>query len=166
MRRAKVTAFINCGAYTTSALVMLDHSVYGVSGNYRNPCLWVDAYGVYTNTENNGPYRALGCELFVYAIERNLDLAAEALGMNKYDIRKINVLRKGDIDGHGQLVYNNGSDEAITAAAKFIEWDKAAHAPEGPGDMARDFPSAISSPPTARPAPRQTSPFSTTTRSR
>ena len=25
-----------------------------VSGNYRNPCLWVDAYGVYTNTENNG----------------------------------------------------------------------------------------------------------------
>ena len=128
----KVTAFINCGAYTTSALVMLDHSVYGVSGNYRNPCLWVDAYGVYTNTENNGPYRALGCELFVYAIERNLDLAAEALGIDKYDIRKINVLRKGDIDGHGQLVYNNGSDEAITAAAKFIEWDKPAHAPEGP----------------------------------
>lgn len=128
----KVTAYINCGAYTTSALVMLDHSVYGVSGNYRNPCLWVDAYGVYTNTENNGPYRALGCELFVYAIERNLDLAAEALGIDKYDIRKINVLRKGDIDGHGQLVYNNGSDEAITAAAKFIEWDKPAHAPEGP----------------------------------
>ena len=127
-----MTAYINCGAYTTSALVMLDHSVYGVSGNYRNPCLWVDAYGVYTNTENNGPYRALGCELFVYAIERNLDLAAEALGIDKYDIRKINVLRKGDIDGHGQLVYNNGSDEAITAAAKFIEWDKPAHAPEGP----------------------------------
>ena len=32
-----VKAFVNCGAYTTSALVMLDHSVYGLSGNYHNP---------------------------------------------------------------------------------------------------------------------------------
>lgn len=128
----KVTAFINCGAYTTSALVMLDHSVYGVAGNYRNPCLWVDAYGVYTNTEPNGPYRALGCELFVYAIERNLDMAAEKLGIDKYDIRKKNVLQKGDIDGHGQLVYNNGSDEALTAAANYIEWGKPAHPSDGP----------------------------------
>ena len=59
-------------------------------------------------------------------------LQLEALGIDKYAIRKLNVLRKGDIDGHGQLVYNNGSDEAITAAANFIEWDKPAHAPEGP----------------------------------
>lgn len=128
----KVKAFVNCGAYTTSALVMLDHSVYGVSGNYKNPCLWVDAYGVYTNTEPNGPYRALGCELFVYTIERNLDLAAEKLGIDKYTIRKRNVLQIGDYDGHSQLVYNNGSEAALDASAKFIEFDKPAHAPEGP----------------------------------
>lgn len=128
----KVESYINCGAYTTFALVMLDHSVYGVSGNYKNPCLWVDNYGIYTNTEPCGPYRALGCELFVYAIERNMDLAAEALGIDEYEIRKRNVLQKGDIDGHGQLVYNNGSDAALTAAAKYIKWGQPAHAEEGP----------------------------------
>ena len=62
------------------------------------------------------------------------------------------MLRKGDIDGHGQLVYNNGSDEAITAAAKFIEWDKPAHAPEGPEIRQGTF-LGNSSPLTARPAP-------------
>lgn len=128
----RVKTFINCGAYTTFSLVMLDHSVYGVSGNYRNPCLWLDNYGIYTNTEANGPYRALGCELFVYAIERNMDLAAEKLGMDPYELRKRNVLKKGDVDAHGQVVYNNGSDEALTAAADYIEWGKPAHQPDGP----------------------------------
>lgn len=128
----KVKCFINSGAYTTFSLVMIDHSVYGVSGNYRNPCLMLDCYGVYTNTEANGPYRALGCELFVYAVERNMDMAADLLGIDKYELRRRNVLRKGDIDGHGQLVYNNGSAEAIEAAAKYIKWGQPAHPAEGP----------------------------------
>lgn len=128
----KVKAFVNCGAYTTSALVMLDHSVYGVCGNYRNPCLSVDAFGIYTNTEINGPYRALGCELFVYAIERNMDTAAELLGIDKYEIRKKNVLHLGDVDGHGQIVNSNGSDEALTKAAEFIKWGEPARKANGP----------------------------------
>lgn len=128
----KVKAFVNCGAYTTSALVMLDHSVYGVAGNYRNPNLMVDAYGVYTNTQFNGPYRALGCELFVYAVERNLDMAAERLGIDKYEIRRRNVLRLGDIDGHGQLVTSNGSAEALERAAEYIRFNEPARPAEGP----------------------------------
>ena len=128
----RVKAFVNCGAYTTSALVMLDHSVYGVSGNYRNPNLMVDAYGIYTNTQFNGPYRALGCELFVYAIERNLDMAAERLGIDKYEIRRRNVLHLGDVDGHGQVVTSNGSAEALEAAAEYIKFNEPARPPEGP----------------------------------
>ena len=128
----KVTAYINCGAYSTYSLVMLDHSVYGVSGNYKNPNLSVDAYGVYTNTPPTGPYRALGCELFVYAIERNLDKAAELLGIDKYEIRMKNLLVDGDIDGHGQVTENNGTKEALEAAARHIQWGRPAHAPEGP----------------------------------
>lgn len=128
----RVKAFVNCGAYTTSALVMLDHSVYGVSGNYRNPCLLVDAYGIYTNTQFNGPYRALGCELFVYAIERNLDTAAEMLGISKHEIRRRNVLHLGDVDGHGQVVTSNGSAEALEAAAEYIRFDEPARPAEGP----------------------------------
>ena len=128
----RVKAFVNCGAYTTSALVMLDHSVYGLSGNYRNPNLLVDAYGIYTNTQFNGPYRALGCELFVYAVERNLDMAAERLGIDKYEIRRRNVLHLGDIDGHGQVVTSNGSAEALEAAAKYIKFNEPARPAEGP----------------------------------
>ena len=128
----RVKAFVNCGAYTTSALVMLDHSVYGLSGNYRNPNLLVDAYGIYTNTQFNGPYRALGCELFVYAVERNLDMAAERLGIDKYEIRRRNVLHLGDVDGHGQVVTSNGSAEALEAAAKYIKFNEPARPAEGP----------------------------------
>ncbi len=134
LRARKVEAYINCGAYTTYSLVMLDHSVYGVAGNYKNPNLWVDAYGVYTNTEANGPYRALGCELFVYAIERNLDKAAEALGIDKYEIRKRNVLQVGDSDGHGQTVTpdSNGSEACLDAAAEYIKWGTPARPADGP----------------------------------
>lgn len=153
----RVKAFVNCGAYTTSALVMLDHSVYGLSGNYRNPNLLVDAYGIYTNTQFNGPYRALGCELFVYAVERNLDMAAERLGIDKYEIRRRNVLHLGDIDGHGQVVTSNGSAEALEAAAKYIKFNEPARRPRAPGASARAWRSATSSLPTATPAPRPTS---------
>lgn len=128
----KVTAYINCGAYSTYSLVMLDHSVYGVSGNYKNPNLSVDAYGVYTNTPPTGPYRALGCEMFVYAIERNLDKAAELLGIDKYEIRMRNLLEDGDIDGHGQITKNNGSKAALEAAAKAVRWGSPNREPEGP----------------------------------
>ena len=72
------------------------------SGNYRNPNLLVDAYGIYTNTQFNGPYRALGCELFVYAVERNLDMAAERLGITQEILMEINIGAEESKSGVGQ----------------------------------------------------------------
>lgn len=128
----KITAYINCGAYSTYSLVMLDHSVYGASGTYRQPNLTVDAYGIYTNTLPTGPYRALGCEMFVYAIERNMDKAGELLGIDKLEIRKKNLLVNGDVDGHGQVTRNNESMAAIQKAAEYIKWGTENKKADGP----------------------------------
>jgi len=128
----RITAYINGGAYSTHALVMLDHSVYGASGTYRHSNLTVDAYGVYTNSPPTGPYRALGCELFVFAIERNMDKAAKLLGIDRLEIRKKNLLVNGDIDGHGQVTHNNASMEALEKSAEYIKLDQGERKVEGP----------------------------------
>lgn len=133
----EISAYMNAGAYSTYSLVMLDHSVYGAVGSYKAKNLKIDAYGVYTNTPPTGPYRALGCEMFVYAIERNMDKAAEILGIDRLEIRRKNILVNGDIDGQGQVTHDNASLRALNAAAEGIRWGKPAPKMEGPWHYGR-----------------------------
>ena len=88
-------------------------SSYGAIGTYRTPNLTLDGYGIYTNTPGAGPYRGLGSEILVFAIECQLDRMAEKLGIDKVKIRKKNLLVDGDEDALGQITYNNTSMDAL-----------------------------------------------------
>lgn len=131
----KFTCYINAGAYSTQAYIFCNSFVHGAGGSYKNPNFSMDNYGVYTNTPPAGPYRALGSELLVFAIERNIEKAADILGMDKLEIRLKNLLVDGDEDGFGQLVgkhYTNDTVPALKKAAEHIKWGEPKHAPEGP----------------------------------
>lgn len=129
----KITAYINGGAYSTHSYVMINNSRHGASGTYKCPNYRLDAIGVYTNSPPTGPYRALGSELMIFAIERNIEKAAKLLGMDSYDVRMKNLLEDGDIDVHGHETYNNASKEALRQAAEHIGWmNKKRRPSEGP----------------------------------
>ena len=155
----RVKAFVNCGAYTTSALVMLDHSVYGLSGNYRNPNLLVDAYGIYTNTQFNGPLPRPG--LRALCLRRRAQPRhgrPSGWGIDKYEIRRRNVLHLGDIDGHGQVRYQQRQRRGARGRGQVHQVQRARAPGRGPLAL-RQGPGARQQVtlPTATPAPRPTS---------
>lgn len=118
----KITEIINGGAYSGHVTVLCNDGAFGATGTYRVPNMSLDAYGVYTNTPATGPYRALGAEILCFALECQMDRAADKLGVDKVEIRRKNLLVNGDIDTNGQVTKNNASVACLEAAAKAIDW--------------------------------------------
>lgn len=127
----KITEIVNGGAYSGHCTIMVADGVYGATGSYRTENLHIDAYGVYTNTAPTGPYRSLGSELFCFAIECQMDRVAEQLGVDKFEIRRKNLLVDGDRDGNNQVTYNNMSTRALQKASEFLNWKKPKREPVG-----------------------------------
>lgn len=117
----KISEVVNSGAYSTHTTVLISAGVYGATGTYRTPNLHIDAYGVYTNTPPTGPYRSLGSEMLCFAIECNMDKAADQLGISQVDIRRMNVLVDGDEDGIGQITHNNGTMACLEKAVEYLD---------------------------------------------
>lgn len=128
----EITAYINAGAYSASGLIMLNDTQYGAVGTYKQPNLKIDVYGVYTNTPPASPYRGLGSELMVTSIESNVEKAADLLGIDAVELRRINMLQDGDLDAHGQVTINNSARAALDAAAEKIGWGSDKRSKEGP----------------------------------
>lgn len=126
-----IRAICNGGAYSTHSLIMILCSGEGAVGNYRVPNFMLENRGIYTNTPPGAPYRALGSEYMVFAIERNTDIAADRLGIDRGELRLKNLLRDGDIDCDGREVYNNGSFECMKTVLERIHLNEK-KAPDGP----------------------------------
>ena len=126
-----ITLIANGGAYSSHALIMVLCVNFGAIGNYRVPNLLVECRGVYTNTAPTWPYRALGSEFMVFAIERNMEIAAKYLSMDRGQLRLKNLIIDGDIDGLGKRAYNNGSVETLRRTLDKIKLNEK-RAPEGP----------------------------------
>lgn len=126
-----IRALCNGGAYSTHSLIMILCAGEGAVGNYRVPNFLMENRSVYTNTPPGAPYRALGSEYMVFAIERNTDIAADLLGIDRGELRLKNLLIDGDTDCDGREVYNNGSVACMRSVIEHIHLDQR-RAPEGP----------------------------------
>lgn len=126
-----VELLANSGGYAAHATILVMCAGFGGTGNYRCPNQLVVSRGIYTNLPINAPYRALGSEYFVVAIERNMDEAARKLGIGRDEIRLKNVLRDGDRDGNDKEVFNNASEYCLKKAIEGIHLEER-RAPEGP----------------------------------
>jgi carbon-monoxide dehydrogenase large subunit len=63
-----------------------------LSGVYTTPAICVDVTGVFTHTSPTAPYRGAGRPEAAYVIERLVDLAADKLGMDPAELRRINTI--------------------------------------------------------------------------
>jgi CO/xanthine dehydrogenase Mo-binding subunit len=75
---------------------------------YRTPNFFLDSYGVNTHTPWAGAYRGLGAPQVTFAVECQMDLLAEKLGMDPVALRRKNVLRKGETNPYGEVVESIG----------------------------------------------------------
>ena len=61
------------------------------------PNVKVDTYGVYTNNTPSGAFRSFGALQAQFATETHLDICAEKLGLDPFEIRRINAMRDGAV---------------------------------------------------------------------
>jgi xanthine dehydrogenase molybdenum-binding subunit len=101
------------GAYTswgaTTPFVMMQT----FSSLYQVPACLFESYAVYTNNVYAGSFRGYGNPQATFALERNIDLMAEELGMDKAEIRLINANFPGEITGQGLEYKTCGHREAL-----------------------------------------------------
>jgi xanthine dehydrogenase molybdenum-binding subunit len=91
------------GYHTTSAKCALRAACHS-TGVYRIPHVDVQARAVYTNNPNAGAMRGFGSNQAQFAMEGVMDILAERVGVDGWDIRERNILDPGDAFGTGQVM--------------------------------------------------------------
>ena len=84
------------GAYASLGGPVLNLMIEHAAGPYLVPNVQIDAFAVYTNNGFCGAFRGFGCTQACVAIEGQMDLLAEALGLDRLEFRRQNALHKGD----------------------------------------------------------------------
>jgi xanthine dehydrogenase molybdenum-binding subunit len=75
----------------------------------------IDGFDVVTNTPKTAAYRAPGAPASEYAVEATLDEVAEALEMDKMDLRLKNAVKEGATNAMGQPLAKVGAVEVMQA---------------------------------------------------
>jgi xanthine dehydrogenase molybdenum-binding subunit len=94
------------GAYSDASPVIAWYSVGFLGGHYR--CLNVDVRSrfVLTNNPSGTAMRGVGSAQITFAMESAMEILAEKLGMDPFELRKKNYLSKGESLPTGQPLHN------------------------------------------------------------
>jgi len=83
----------------------------------------MDSYGVYTNTAPTAAFRGYGITQVVWAHESQMDIIADALRMDPLELRRKNILQKGDAFSTGEPMPEMHYNELLASAAEKIGWN-------------------------------------------
>ncbi|RPH79153.1 MAG: xanthine dehydrogenase family protein molybdopterin-binding subunit, partial [Candidatus Rokuibacteriota bacterium] len=90
----RVRTLANVGAYVSSDrnLLATFSNVVTLVGVYAVPAAHVEVLSVLTNTNSTAPYRGAGRPEATYVIERLIDDAARELGLDRFELRRRNLI--------------------------------------------------------------------------
>jgi len=100
----RATIVGDTGAYASVGDKVLERAAGHACGAYRVPDVDVEARAVYTNNPPCGAMRGFGVNQANFALEGVLDILAERVGIDGFEIRWRNALEAGDRFGTGQLL--------------------------------------------------------------
>ncbi len=83
----------------------------GIAGVYKIPAISVDVTGVFTHTVPLRPYRGAGRPEASFMIERIVDVAADQLGVDPVELRRINTIAPTDMPFKTALTFNYDSGD-------------------------------------------------------
>jgi len=92
------------GAYAGTGGKCLLRAACHSCGPYRVPNVDIESKAVFTNNPTSGAMRGFGTNQAHFAMEGIMDLLAEKVGVDGYDIRERNVLLPGDQFATGQIM--------------------------------------------------------------
>jgi CO/xanthine dehydrogenase Mo-binding subunit len=125
---ADILYLFDSGAYADYAVNVSRASAISSSGPYNIPNLTCDSLCMYTNHPFATAYRGFGHIEMSYAMEKAMDVLAEELSIDPYEIRLINAIQQGDTTPTGSLMNENTGDlrTCLDAVAKSLDWDAGA----------------------------------------
>jgi CO/xanthine dehydrogenase Mo-binding subunit/aerobic-type carbon monoxide dehydrogenase small subunit (CoxS/CutS family) len=141
----QMTVICDGGAYGLSTEGVMRKAAILGAGPYAIPNVRVDTYGIYTNNTPSGAFRSFGALQTQFATESHLDICAERLGLDPFEIRRINAMRDGAITHTKQKLGSVSLLRAMAAAEKASGWEQGA--PVSRGNKRRDLDRADIRPP-------------------
>lgn len=112
------------GAYADYGVNVGKTAVYSGAGPYEIPNIELHSRTIYTNKVFSTAYRGFGHLETHWAAERHMDMMAQKLGIDPYDLRMKNLLRPGSTTISGELIYPTTGDPiaCLEAVKKELGW--------------------------------------------
>jgi putative selenate reductase molybdopterin-binding subunit len=134
----QLTTVANTGAYGNHAAGVLFHSCEEAVTAYRCPAKKVDAVSVYTSTVPAGAFRGYGMSQAGFAVESAIDELARRLRIDPVDLRRANLIRRGEApdNASGELAggdsSNHGAFGCLDEVEKALASGRGDPSPPGP----------------------------------
>src|SRR3954471_5569336 len=128
LQNVQARMLIDGGAYASSSPAVLANATTFLSGPYEVPNARLEGTAVYTNNPPCGAMRGFGAPQTCFAGERLIDELADELGIDRVELRRMNVLKTGSVLPTGQVI--RGSAPALECL------DAVAQIPEPPVESA------------------------------
>lgn len=119
-----VDLWLDTGAYADNGPRVTATAGDAAPGPYRWDAVRVSAHCVYTNTGPAGSYRAFGATHLQWIGESQVDEVARRLSLDRLDIRRLNLLRRGEEVRPGGKVLDADLVGDVEKAAAAVGWDR------------------------------------------
>ena len=123
-RLLAMRAAITCdtGAYGSYGIAVTSRAAVHATGPYEVETVAVESRCVYTNNPFCGAMRGFGTPQIALAHESQMDLLAQALGLDPFEIRQMNALKPGSKTGTGQeLTASVGIGQCLDEIRPYFE---------------------------------------------
>jgi len=137
IRALEMKMICDGGAYGLSTEGVMRKAAILAAGPYAIPNVKVDTYGIYTNNTPSGAFRSFGALQTAFATESHLDICAERLGLDPFEIRRINAMRDGALTHTKAKLTSVSLTHALNALEKASGWE--AGVPNSRGNTRRDL---------------------------
>jgi xanthine dehydrogenase molybdenum-binding subunit len=121
-RQARVT--FNSGGYGSHAPGVTAVGTTALTSLYRCDNVLLEGSAVYTNTPVAGAYRGYGVVQTYYALDIQMDEAAEKLGMDPAELKLWNAVREGDLSPSGHPIVGHGLEDCIKRGMQETDWKR------------------------------------------
>lgn len=121
----QVSILADTGAYATLGCEVLNFATEHAIGPYNIPHVDVQGTSVYTNNGVSGEFRGFGGNQVIFAVESQIERLAERLGMDSWELRKLNLRAPGDPGPMGQqIVQTEGANQVWSKVKESPLWAK------------------------------------------
>ena len=114
----RVRALGDKGAYASVGTKVLERAGGHSCGPYKVPVVDIHSVGAYTNNPPCGAMRGFGANQAAFGIETVMDMLAEKVGIDGWEIRWRNALEVGDTFATGQVLHHSVGIKKTLLAVK------------------------------------------------